>query len=229
MGGFMVSYFNKRFFLKLGFFSGISAGSITYLMWLVINSLQSWDPYRSEVLRSVAWSNSLEVFFYLLIFSALLGFTRKYQQSKSKVILGTYFLTGIFAHIVISIFRNIDIHFSIMVAVTIPLTIFYTGIGSRQWFNWIKLSTMVITLDILYGFVKMILFSDNRFQYFGLPIKAWFFTFLAYGPPLMVTVYIFHKLLGSFYKIDEKIERMKLKDFLKHFYQNDIEYTFSKN
>ena len=160
----MESYFNKRFFLKLGFFSGISAGSITYLMWLVINSLQSWDPYRSEVLRSVAWSNSLGVFFYLLIFSALLGFTRKYQQSKSKVILGTYFLTGIFAHIVISIFRNIDIHFSIMVGVTIPLTIFYTGIGSRQWFNWIKLSTMVITLDILYGFVKMILFSDNRFQ-----------------------------------------------------------------
>ena len=135
----MESYFNKRFFLKVGFFSGISAGSTTYLMWLVINSIQPWDPYRSEVLRSVAWSNGFGVFLYLLIFSVLLGFARKYQQSKSKVILGTYLLTGIFAHIVISIFRNIDIHFSIMAGVTIPLTIFYTGLGSRRWFNWIKL------------------------------------------------------------------------------------------
>lgn len=190
----MESYFTKRFFLKLGLLSGFSAGSITYLMWLVINSLQSWDPYRSEVLRSVAWNDSLGVFLYLLTFSSLLGLVTKYLQRTSRVIWSTFIMTGIITHLIITIFRNINIHFSIMVSLTIPLTIFYKEIGTRQWFNWIKLSAMVITLDIIYGFVKMILFTDNKFQYFGLPIKAWFFAFIAYGPPLIMTVYIFHKL-----------------------------------
>lgn len=226
----MESFLNKKDFLKLGLISGISAAGATYFMWLVVNSLETWDPYRSEVLRSVAWGASLGVFFYLLIFSSLLGFTTKFLQSRPRVILGTYVLTGITTHITIYIFSEVNmIHFSIMVGFAIPLTIFYRGIGSKKWYNWIKLVILVIAIDIIYEFVKMILFADFRFQYFGLPIKAWFFTFLTYGPTLMVIVYIYHKMLGRFYQIDEEIGRMKLKEFIKLFSKKDIEYTLSKD
>jgi len=226
----MGNFLSKKEFLKLGFISGFSAGGITYLMWLVINSLQSWDPYRSEILRSLAWSGGLKTFFYLLIFSSLLGFTTKYLQSRSRVILLTFVLTGLTTNIIIYLFGDDNlIHFSLMTGFTIPLTIFYRGVAIKQWINWIKIVTLVITIHIIYEFLKTILFTDFRFQYFSLPIKAWFFTFLAFGPTLMITVYVYNKMLGKFYQIDEKIGRKKFKEFLKQFYQKDIVYTLRKD
>lgn len=226
----MGNFLSKKEFLKLGFISGFSAGSITYLMWLVINSLQSWDPYRSEILRSLAWSGGLKTFFYLLIFSSLLGFTTKYLQSRSRVILLTFVLIGLTTNIILYTFGNDNlIHFSLMTGFAIPLAIFYRGVALKLWINWIKIVTLVITIHIIYEFLITILFTDFRFQYFSLPIKAWFFTFLAFGPTLMITVYVYHKMLGNFYQIDEEIGKMKFKEFLKRFYQKDIVYTLSKD
>ena len=226
----MGNFLSKKEFLKLGFISGFSAGSITYLMWLVINSLQSWDPYRSEILKSLAWRGGLKTFFYLLIFSSLLGFTTKYLQSRSRVILLTFVLIGLTTNIILYTFGNDNlIHFSLMTGFAIPLAIFYRGVELKLWINWIKIVTLVITIHITYEFLITILFTDFRFQYFSLPIKSWFFTFLAFGPTLMITVYVYHKMLGNFYQIDEEIGKMKFKEFLKHFYQKDIVYTLSKD
>ena len=225
----MEGYFSKKEFIKLGLLSGFSAGSTTYLMWLVINSIQPWDPYRSEILKSLAWTGGLKTFFYLLIFSTLLGFTMKYLQSRSRVILFTFVLIGLITTIIIYIFGDDNlIQFSIMTGFTLPLTIFYRGIALKQWFNWIKMVTLVIAIHIIYEFFKTNLFTDLGFRYFSLPIKAWFFTFLAFGPTLLVTVYIYHIKLGKFYHVDEEIGKMKLKEFLKLFYKSDIDYTFHK-
>ena len=226
----MESFLNKKDFLKLGLFSGISSAGATYLMWLVVSLFESWDPHRYEVIMSAAWSTSIGMFFNLLIFSSLLGFATKFLQSKSRVILGTFVVAGLISGILLNMlsdFRMID--FSVIVGFVIPLSIFYRTFESKQWYNWIKLVSLVIIVLIIYEYVTLNLFTGNMFQYFRSPFKRWLYSFIAYGPPLIVTVYIYHKTLGRFYQIDEEIGKMKLKEFIKLFYKKDIEYTFSKD
>ena len=129
----MENFLNKKDFIKLGLISGISAGSVTYLMWLVINSIQPWDPYRSEILKSLAWSGGIETFFYMFIFSSLLGFSMKYLKSRSKVILLAFVLNGLITTIIIYVLGNDNLlQYSLMTGFTIPLTIFYRGGPSKQ-------------------------------------------------------------------------------------------------
>ena len=176
----MESFLIKKEFLKLGFISGISAGGATYLMWLVISSFESWDPYRSEVIMSAAWSTSVGMFFNLLIFSSMLGFATKFLQSRSRVISGTFIVAGLISGVILYMFSDFSmIDFSIMVGFVLPLAIFYRAVEYKQWYNWIKLVALVIVILIIYEYVTMNLFTDNRFQYFSSPIKRWLFAFLA--------------------------------------------------
>lgn len=225
----MENILSKMDFIKLGFKSGILVGGINIVVWLFIGAFESWGPSKSEVILSNAWSASIGLFFLMIIYSTILGFLKKYLQRNSRVIFGTFVAVAIISGIlesVISQFSTFD--FAIMVGFVIPLTIFYRGVKSNQWYNWIKIVALAIALLLIYEYITKNMFTYNRFQYFNSVIRIWVFGFLAYGPQLLITVYVYHKKLGKLYHIDEYIGRLKLKDFLIYFYKNQIEYTYHK-
>ena len=220
---------NKKLFFKLGLVSGSLGAVTTYIMWMVYNSLAEWDPYRSEVLKSVATNDSIGVFLYLLLFSALLGLARKYLLGTSRAILLTFVLAAIATHLILAITLGQGmIHFILMVAFVVPLSTFYRAETKKQWVNWIKIISFVIAFELLFEFIRMISMPDYSFRYFSLPVKAWFFAFLVYGPALFAVNYTFIKYFGRHYHIDENLGEKKLFDYLKIFLTRNIEYSFLK-
>ena len=199
-------------------------------MWMIYNSLGEWDSYRSEVLKSVATNDSIGVFLYLLLFSVLLGFGRKYLLGTSRAILLTFVLTAIATHLILAITLSQGmIHFILMVAFVVPLSTFYRAETNKQWVNWIKIISLVIAFQLLFEFIRMISMPDYSFRYFSLPVKAWFFAFLVYGPALFTVNYTFYKYFGRYYQCDVNLGRKRLHDYVAIFFRKDIEYSFLKD
>ena len=221
--------YTKKLFFKLGLVSGSLGAVTTYIMFLIYNSLGEWDPYRSEVLKSVAKNDSIGVFLYLLLFSALLGFARKYLLGTSRAILLTFVLTAIATHLILAITLSQGmIHFILMVAFVVPLSTFYRAETKKHWINWIKIISFVIAFELLFEFIRMISMPDYSFRYFSLPVKAWFFAFVVYGPALFTVNYSFHKYFGRYHHCDENLGEKKLFEYLKIIFTRNIEYTFLK-
>ena len=220
---------NKKLFLKLGLVSGSLGAVTTYLMWMIYNSLGEWDPYRSEILKSVAKNDSIGVFIYLLLFSTLLGFARKYLLGTSRAILLTFVLTAITTHLILAIIFSMSMfHFILMIAFVVPLSTFYQTKTKKQWINSIKIISMVIAFELIFEFIRMISLPDYSFHYFSLPIKSWFFAYLVYGPALITVNYTFYKYLGRYYHIDENLGKKRLHNYVVMFFKKDIEYSYLK-
>ncbi|MCH7820315.1 MAG: hypothetical protein IIB40_12320 [Candidatus Marinimicrobia bacterium] len=220
---------NMKIFFKLGLVSGSFGAVTTYLMWIIYNSLGEWDPYRSEVFKSVAKNDSIEVFVYLLLFSALLGLARKYLLGTSRAILLTYVLAALASHLILAITFSMGmLHFILMVAFVVPLDTFYRAAGRKQWINSIKIISLVIAFELLFEFIRMISMPDYSFRYFSLPVKAWFFAFVVYGPALFTVNYTFSKYFSKHYYSNENLGEKKLFDYLKIIFTRNIEYTFLK-
>ena len=218
-----------KIFFKLGLVSGSFGAVTTYIMFLIYNSLGEWDPYRSEVLKSVAKNDSIGVFLYLLLFSALLGFARKYLLGTSRAILLTFVLTAIATHLILTITLGQGmIHFILMVAFVVPLSTFYQTKTKKQWINSIKIISMLIAFELIFEFIRMISMPDYLFRYFSLPVKAWFFAFVVYGPALFAVNYTFSKYFSKHYHSNENLGEKKLIDYLKMFFRKDIAYSFQK-
>ena len=221
--------YTKKLFFKLGIVSGSIGAVTTYIMWMIYNSLGEWDPYRSEVLKSVAKNDSIGVFLYLLLFSVLLGFGRKYLLGTSRAILLTFVLTAIATHLILAITLSQGmIHFILMVAFVVPLSTFYRAETKKHWINWIKIISFVIAFELLFEFIRMISMPDYSFRYFSLPVKAWFFSFVVYGPALFTVNYTFSKYFSKHYYSNENLGEKKLFDYLKIIFTRNIEYTFLK-
>ena len=220
---------NMKIFIKLGLVSGSFGAVTTYLMWMIYNSLGEWDPYRSEILKSVAKNDSIGVFIYLLLFSALLGFARKYLFGTSRIILLTFVLVGLAVHLILAITLSQGmIHFILMVAFVAPLSTFYRAESKKQWINSVKIISLVIAFELLFEFIRMISMPDYSFRYFSLPIKSWFFAYLVYGPALFTVNYTFYKYLGRYYHIDENLGKKRLHNYVVMFFKKDIEYSYLK-
>ena len=221
---------NMKIFLKLGLVSGSFGAVTTYLMWMIYNSLGEWDPYRSEVFKSVAKNDSIEVFIYLLLFSALLGLARKYLLGTSRAILLTYVLAALASHLILAITFSMGmLHFILMVAFVVPLDTFYRAAGRKQWINSIKIISLVIAFELLFEFIRMISLPGSSFRYFSLPIKSWFFVYLVYGPALFAVNYAFSKYFGRHYHSDDNLGEKKMFDYLKIFLTRNVEYSLLKD
>ena len=220
---------NMKIFLKLGLVSGSFGAVTTYLMWMIYNSLGEWDPYRSEVFKSVAKNDSIEVFIYLLLLSALLGLARKYLLGTSRAILLTYVLAALASHLILAITFSMGmLHFILMVAFVVPLDTFYRAAGRKQWINSIKIISLVIAFELLFEFIRMISLPGYSFRYFSLPIKSWFFVYLVYAPALFTVNYIFYKYFGRYYQCDVNLGRKRMHDYVTMFFRKDIDYSYLK-
>ena len=221
---------NMKMFFKLGIISGCIGAVTTYIMWMIYNSLGEWDPYRFEVLKSVAKNDSIGVFLYLLLFSALLGFARKHLLGTSRAILLTFVLAALATHLILAITFNMGMfHFILMVAFLVPLATFYRAKRSKQWINSIKIISLVIAFELLFEFIRMISLPDYSFRYFSLPIKSWFFVYLVYGPALFAVNYAFSKYFGRHYHSDDNLGEKKMFDYLKIFLTRNVEYSLLKD
>ncbi len=218
-----------KIFFKLGLVSGSFGAVTTYIMFLIYNSLGEWDPYRSEILKSVAKNDSIGVLFYLLVFSSLLGLARRYLHGTSRAILLTFLLTAIATHLILAITLSQSmLHFILMVAFVVPLSTFYQTKTKKQWINSIKIISMVIAFELIFEFIRMISLPDYSFHYFSLPIKSWFFAYLVYGTALITVNYTFYKYLGRYYHIDENLGKKRLHNYVVMFFKKDIEYSYLK-
>ena len=221
--------FTKQLFFKLGLVSGSMGAVTTYIMFLIYNSLGEWDPYRSEILKSVAKNDSIGVFIYLLLLSVLLGLARKYLLGTSRTILLTFVLAALATHLILAITFNMGMfHFILMVAFVVPLATFYRAKRSKQWINSIKIISLVIAFELLFEFIRMISLPDYSFRYFSLPIKSWFFAYLVYGPALFTVNYTFYKYFGRHYQCDVDLGRKRLHEYVTKFFMKDIEYSYLK-